>query len=151
MIEDYSKIQVAVQKEIETALEEFSSKLQKDQQYRLSKIQNHVHSGTDAPKIPGSSITSYIAMTGTSNGVVSSSNLAGQSINAQGSILVPPIPGTIYVAQLPIIYGAGVGVASQFNGGFAQEGTMLFFNNGSTVNQLWVMADGTWRGVDFPL
>lgn len=149
MLSEYAKIQPEVQKEIKTQLDKFFQEKQKEQQFQISKIQNHTHNGTDTQKIEPSAITSFIPVTGVTNGVFAKNNLGNQSVNVQGRITYSPIG--VYVPQLPIIYGFGVGVDSQFNGGNAPEGTMVFFNNGSTVNQLWVMADGTWRGADFPL
>lgn len=151
MLEDYAKIQPEVQKEIQVQLEKFFAKKQKEQQFELSKIQNHLHSGTDAPKIPPSSVSSFIPVTSTPGGVFAGNILGGQAILANGQQFDPPIPQAIYLPPVPIIAGHGVGVDSQFNGGTALDGTMVYFNNLSAVNQLWIMVDGTWHGVDFPL
>ena len=52
---------------------------------------------------------------------------------------------------IPIIIGNGVGTQSQFEGGYAPEGTLVFFNNGTTLSGLYIRVDGIWRGVNFNL
>lgn len=154
MLEDYQKIQPEVQKEIADALEKFSAKLQEKQQYNLSKIQNHVHNGTDANKIPAASVASFIPIPSGPGGVFSSDFLGGtggQNVGVGDQQLSPPIPQAVYVPPVPIVEGHGVGIYSQFNGGAAKNGTMVVFNNLGVANQLWIFVDEGWIGVDLPL
>lgn len=52
----------------------------------------------------------------------------------------------------PIIFGHGVGVYSQFDGGLAPEGTLVFFENAGVAHQMWLNIGGTdWRGVELGL
>lgn len=56
------------------------------------------------------------------------------------------------VAQypIPIVVGNGVGAQSAFNGGYAPEGTLVFFANG-TASVLYIRFDGGWLGANFNL
>lgn len=70
MLQDYAKIQPEVQKEIQTALGRFESTIQKEQQFRISRIQNHRHTGVDAGKVEfadlnGKILTLYWTIPGT--------------------------------------------------------------------------------------
>ena len=103
MLEDYQKIQPEVQKEIQTQLEKFFAQKQKDQQFEISKIQNHVHSGTDSPKIPMSSITSFIPVSEAEEG--SAFNYAisiGQGVNVNETFETPGL------LPIPLITGGGL-------------------------------------------
>ena len=51
---------------------------------------------------------------------------------------------------IPIVFGFGVGTSSNFNGGYAPEGTLVYFSN-ATVNGLYIRVEGGWRGVNFNL
>lgn len=50
--------------------------------------------------------------------------------------------------QIPVVVGNGVGAQSAFEGGWAPEGTLVFFLNGS-ISYLYIRVDGMWRGVNF--
>lgn len=108
----------------------------------------HKHNGVDAPKLPLSSIDGFLTLPANGAGVLSPSGIGipdgnnGQSVNTSG-IGIPP---TVIIPQTPIIYGHGVGSWSQFNGGDAPLGTMLFFENGGTIAGLWINIGGSWRG-----
>lgn len=117
--------------------------------YGVSDTPLHNHNGIDAPLIPNSSLSDFLTVPANGNGVFSPNGIGipdgnnGQSVN-DNSIGIPP---HIFVPQTPIIYGHGVGAWSQFNGGDAPQGTMLFFDNGATISGLWIKTvDGTWRG-----
>lgn len=56
---DYDAIQPQVQKEIEDAINARIRATQSDDQYQLSRIQSHLHSGIDSSKIPYTSIQDY--------------------------------------------------------------------------------------------
>ena len=56
MLDSYSKIQPAVRKEIETSLDNYFKNKQKEQQYQLSRIQSHAHTGKDSLPVNFSSI-----------------------------------------------------------------------------------------------
>lgn len=145
-LEKYAEIQALVQKEARVIATQVYKEL--GAQYAVPKVPVHIHNGIDAPKIPGSSVQTFIAIPGTGDGVFSESSLQAQFVNTQDGIF--PNPGNVYVPQVPIIYGFGVGTNSAFNYGSAENGTMIIFNNLGTT-QLWVMVDETWRGVDLPL
>ncbi len=51
---------------------------------------------------------------------------------------------------IPIIVGNGAGVQSAFEGGYAPEGTLVYFA-GTAQNGLYIRFDGRWEGVGFPL
>jgi len=57
---------------------------------------------------------------------------------------------TISQYPIPIVNGFGVGVQGAFNGGYAPEGTLVYFNN-ATLGGLYIRVDGAWRGVNFNL
>jgi hypothetical protein len=127
------------------ALEVFQSQL-KQSQYQVTPVPVHIHNGTDTPRIPPSSVINFVSLPSTvsTNGVLSPDNIG---------VAQPPF-ATIY--PLPIINGYGVGAFSQFNGGDAPYGSMVGFQNGSTVQQLWVMmtdnaGDPQWKGIDLTL
>lgn len=48
MIEDYSKVQAEVKKEFQTMFDNRLKDIQKDQQYNLSQVQSHAHTGVDS-------------------------------------------------------------------------------------------------------
>lgn len=121
-------------------------------QYGVASVPAHEHNGVDTNKISPSSITSFIPINGidvagspAKSGVFSTTNLASQLVNTPTAIVKNP--ATTYIPQIPIIYGHGVGVASQFNGGEALDGTMIFFDNGASISGLWVKAGGVWYGI----
>lgn len=58
---------------------------------------------------------------------------------------------TLAIYPIPIVNGYGVSNAGAFNGGYAPEGTLVFFNNGSTLSNLYIRINGGWRGVNFNL
>jgi len=51
---------------------------------------------------------------------------------------------------IPIIFGNGVGTQSAFEGGYAPEGTLVYFA-GTSQKGLYIRVDGGWEGVGFPL
>lgn len=55
-----------------------------------------------------------------------------------------------FLTRVPIIQGNGVGVQSSFNGGYAPNGTLMFFANGTLLNGLYVRANDQWYGVNLP-
>lgn len=57
---------------------------------------------------------------------------------------------TIAIYPIPVVNGYGVGNAGAFNGGYAPEGTLVFFNNVS-LSCLYIRINGAWRGVSFNL
>jgi len=57
---------------------------------------------------------------------------------------------TIAIYPIPVVNGYGVGNAGAFNGGYAPEGTLVFFNNAS-LSCLYIRINGAWRGVSFNL
>lgn len=118
-------------------------------QFTLSKIPAHEHNGSDTVKVPVSSIKEAIPITGSAGGVFNSAILGNQTINRLYNSNTSN-PSFVYSLPSNVIYGFGVGVDSAFNGGLAEEGTMIVFSNGA-LSTLWFMLDGTWRGVSLNL
>ncbi len=54
----------------------------------------------------------------------------------------------IYQYPIPIVQGNGVGTQSAFEGGYAPDGTLVFFDN-ATISHLYIRSNGVWRGVNF--
>lgn len=146
MIEDYSKIQPEVQKEIQVQLEKFFAKKQQDQQYELTKIQNHSHIGSDAPRIPMSSITSFIPIgTAQSGSVFNVAESIGQGVNVNPEFETPGL------LPIPLITGGGIAPTDAFAGGEAPNGTLVVFQNVDTLDtSLWVKVDSFWFGIALP-
>lgn len=118
-------------------------------QYNISKIPGHEHNGVDTVKLPTSSMVDAISVTGTVGGVLDPLILDTQTVNRISTTNTKNPPSFFELAP-PVIYGFGVGVHSAFNGGLAEERTMIVFSNGG-VSTLWFMLDGTWRGVNLNL
>lgn len=138
---DEAKIKTLVQQEIQAYMN--------NKQFNYSKIPNHEHNGIDGIKIPISSIKDSVPINGSNGGVFDPSVLDTQTVNREYFSRTSN-PNTVFTLPINIIYGFGVGVHSQFNGGTAEEGTMVAFSNGA-LSTLWVMLDGTWRGVSLNL
>ena len=120
-----------------------------NKQFNYSKIPNHEHNGVDTVKVPISSIKESIPITGSTGGVFNQAILGNQTINRIYNSNTSN-PSSVYSLPSNVIYGFGVGVDSAFNGGLAEEGTMVVFSNGA-FSTLWFMLDGTWRGVSLDL
>lgn len=118
-------------------------------QYNISKIPNHEHNGNDTPKLSIASMIESIPVTGTTGGVFDPAILDTQTVNHLPTSTNSD-PSQVTTLSVPMIYGFGVGVHSAFNGGLAEEGTMIAFSNGA-FSTLWFMMDGTWRGVGLNL
>ncbi len=121
-------------------------------QYSVPAVPDHHHNGSDASILDPLATKGFQLLPATSGGVVSPGVMGNQSIT-QG----PNVAGFGYLAGIgtgfpfniypvPIIYGNGVGVDSEFNGGDAPEGTVLFFENGPTISGMWVKTNSGWRG-----
>ena len=135
---DEQKIQNLIQQEIKSYMDR--------NQYSVSKIPNHYHNGSDSPKISTSSIVESMNITGIKGGVFDPAVLDTQKINKEYTSSLSD-PGTVSVLPMNIIYGYGVGVHSQFNGGDAPSGTMVFFENTLTNSGLWIKTDNGWYGI----
>jgi hypothetical protein len=134
---------------IKTLIDQGIQTYMNNKQFNLSKVPNHEHNGTDTVKVPVSSIKEAIPITGSAGGVFNSAILGDQTINRLYNSNTSN-PSFVYSLPSNIIYGFGVGVDSAFNGGLAEEGTMIVFSNGA-LSTLWFMLDGTWRGVSLNL
>ena len=139
---DEAKIRKIFQEEIQ--------KYMVQKQYSISRIPSHEHNGTDTIKIPLSSIKESAQIPATGGSVFDPTILAGQYINNEPTSGLPTYK-TITVVPQTIIQGFGVGVASAFNGGNAPDGTMVVFANSTSFAQLYIMVNGTWRGVALDL
>lgn len=138
-----------------------TQKLQ-EAQYTVARIPDHHHNGTDSSVLEPTSNSAFSPLPSTFTGQASTagvvnSSLLGNQVVGQGSQTVGygnSVTGTnqnskgiFYTSPIPVIYGSGVGTDSQFNGGDAPQGTMIFFSNGTTISGLWVkLNDGTWAG-----
>lgn len=74
----------------------------------------------------------------------------GNSSHASQSLL----NSNIAQYPIPVIYGNGAGIQGSFNGGYAPDGTLVFFYNISaptTQSGLYIRVDGAWLGVGFNL
>ena len=80
-------------------------------------------------------------------GFASSQQLEGGSVLGSNQFITNT---TIAQYPIPIVNGFGVGVTGAFNGGYAPEGTLVFFNNAS-LSCLYIRVDGGWRGANFNL
>lgn len=50
-----------------------------------------------------------------------------------------------------IVQGNGASVQGTFNGGWAPDGTLIFFDNGDSQSILYIRSNGIWRGVSLTL
>ncbi len=125
-------------------------------QYTVPDVPDHHHNGQDSTQLDPESITTVLNLPATKGGVVSPTTLVNQLVGQGPALVGFGNLNTGNTAQqsakfvsfpVPIIYGHGVGTDSQFNGGDATQGTMVFFDNGATLSGLWILlSDGTWRG-----
>ena len=116
-------------------------------QFNVASIPSHIHNQTDSPRIPPTSVTNFVPMSGFKTGTLG--NTSGVISPDNIGVSTPPY-SIIY--PTPIIHGYGVGDFSQFNGGTAPVGTLIGFMTDALVWQLWIlMPDDTWRGVNLPL
>lgn len=126
-----------------------------ENQFAVNLSPIHTHSLTDSSggQIPISSIVESFPITGTLGGVFDPVILDTQKVNNEyisSSNYGKKYPQAVYILPINIIYGHGGGTASAFNGGDAEPGTMVFFEN-STLSGLWINTINGWRGVNFPL
>lgn len=121
-------------------------------QYGVGNIPIHIHNNIDAPNIPPISVTGFLNLPATYGGVVAPTTL-GNQIVTQGSSsrgfgrFQSVGNATFPIYPIPIIYGNGGGVDSEFNGGQAPEGTVVFFNNGPASSGLYIRSGGSWFGI----
>lgn len=131
-------------------------------QFTVPKVPDHHHNGTDSSVLDTDSAKYIFVLpaSGNSNatdGVVSPF-LLGNQLVGQGNQIVgygntsgsnnPANKGIFTSMPIPIIYGHGVGVDSQFNGGIAPQGTIIYFNNPGVDSSLYIsFGDGTWGRV----
>lgn len=126
-------------------------------QFKPPKVPDHHHNGIDSIGLSLNALPNiFYTLSSVEGGVVASTTLGNQIVN-QGPLSIgygnfssgtfKSKGGSFFTAPIPVIYGNGVGVDSQFNGGDAPPGTVIFFENGNTISGLWVNIDGTtWRG-----
>lgn len=122
-------------------------------QYTVTRVPVHTHNNTDAPNIPSSNVTGFQSLPAQPNqspsgGVISLLMLDGQTVNGIPNTPSSSNPPAVYTYPVPFIWGYGVGTHSAFNGGTAPEGTLIAFHNGDGINQLWIMMESKWRGVN---
>lgn len=131
MLEDYEKIQPEVQKEIQDSLDKFSNERQKDQQYSLSQIQSHAHTGTDSLQVDFRNLvnsSSYAALRTTTL-----TPAQVKALNTTPVVLVPQLgPPTLTNTfnAIPVVEGI---TAKIYYGGTAYAGTnSIEFRYGSS-------------------
>lgn len=139
------------EKDIRLIVQDEIQKQNQTNQFDINLPPIHSHSLTDSSggQIPISSIIESIVLQGGSGEVISPNILFTQKLNNE-YITGKKNPQTIYTLPVNIIYGGGVGVSSEFNGGQASPGTMIFFEN-AIFSSLWIYTINGWRGVNFPL
>lgn len=121
-------------------------------QYAVADVPDHNHNGVNSNQIPASSIQEFVPLDSTGlgvnaslSGVLAVAAAEGQFLNdSDGS---KARSSGVYLKPVPIIYGHGVGVGSQFDGGIAPDGTMLIFSNPAVAQELWWKVGGQWWGV----
>ncbi len=77
-------------------------------------------------------------------GFGSAQQLAGGSPTFLGQSILNP---EIAVYPIPMITGAGTGSASAFEGGYAPEGTLVYFFNSPTTSGLYIRILDTWQKI----
>lgn len=135
---DKNNIREIVQEEIQ--------KYMTQSQYDISQIPSHDHTDVNSLPIPIAGIKESVSITGIPNGVFNRLTLGNQKVNNE-YITTRPNPQTTYILPVNIIYGFGPGVDGAFNGGDAEPGTMLFFENGLTLSALWIKTINGWYGI----
>lgn len=163
----YAKIQELVKNEArQQAVEVFNTL---GTQFDVGKIPADPHNGTASSQIPISSILESIPINGFSGnctingfndeascvgaggtwregGVFNTVQLDTQKVNNEYSS-GKRNPATSYILPINIIYGFGPGVHGAFNGGNAEPGTMVFFENGLILSSLWIKTINGWYGI----
>lgn len=133
----------------EIALEVYT---QKGTQFGVANVPAHTHNNIDSNNIPPTSVSGFYPLPGTNTGIVSPQTIGNQVVT-QGSSsrgfghFATVSPASFVVYPQVIIFGNGGGTDSQFNGGDAPEGTMIFFINNTAIGGLWVRAAGQWWGI----
>ena len=135
---DENQIRNLVQQEVQSMMS----------RYGVAQVPFHTHNGIDSPQLP-----QFQPASSGPSGVFSPKNIAPQQV-----VNLNPTTGignpNVQVMPVPIIYGAGGGVSSQFDGGDAPLGTIILFQNDPSVIQLWWRVYSTvagaprWYGVD---
>ena len=97
-------------------------------QYNVAPTSIHFHNGTDAPKLPVSSLQTSIALNGQPGGIANPVVLNERQFN--GTNTASPNPGTIYTLPVPVLYGGGAGTNAEFPSlSKASPGTLVFFDS----------------------
>lgn len=142
-MENYLKQNASLISLIEQVASQIVDDRLKKDQYQVPDVQDHDHNGSNAAQIDVNNLVNKQLST-RNGGVVSPDTLfdtVPQTVEGM------PIPGAI-------IYGNGVGTASQFNGGTAPPGTIMIFMNMPVAAQIWWRAYNLatnkyqWFGVD---
>lgn len=138
---DETKIRQIIREEVQ--------KMASEQQYDVHRTGIHLHNGTDSVQLPISSIVESIAINGKADGVFNPLTLGEQKVNNEFATGRKNAQ-TVYILPMNVIYGFGVGVQSAFNGGDAEPGTIVVFDNFNSVtpetSQLWVKTVNGWLG-----
>lgn len=117
--------------------------------FQLSPVNTHTHTGrgSDAPNIPGTSVTAFQQIPTDGSSVLGPNSLNTQNFSYLGQLNSTPV----LTVPLVEISGFGVGVHSAFNGGTAPEGTMVLFTNGDSLSFLCIKSEQSstgWYGVN---
>lgn len=126
---------------------------QKGTMFGVANVPTHAHNGIDSTQLSAQAISDFVPLDSTGDGVSAQTSgilavarAEGQRLNDQDAAFTPATGA--YVKPIPIIYGHGVGVGSQFDGGLAPNGTLIIFSNQAIAQQLWWRAGDQWWGVD---
>lgn len=121
-------------------------------QYGVARVPAHTHNGVDSNNIVPTSVTGFLPLPATLDGVVNPIVLQNQIVTqgntSRGYGRFESVGQSSFpIFPMPIIYGNGAGTDSEFQGGEAPEGTLIFFNNGPTISGLWIRSGGNWFGI----
>ncbi len=126
-------------------MDQTTQKLIKDLEARILKLERdnapklHTHNGSDTSKIRHADAADVNFIGDLPIGTFKVNG--GQTLGG-GTVSYP----------MPIIYGNGVGVYSQFDGGNAPVGTSLIFYNPAIATEYWVcVEENSWIGVSLNL
>lgn len=134
------------EEQIRAIIQDELQKYSQNNMFDVSNVPIHTHNGTDSVPIPISSILTSIPIDATAAGVLNENVLDSQKVNNEYTT-GRKNPQSIYVLPVNVIYGNGVGIHSAFNGGDAEPGTMVFFENGLTLSGLWIKTINGWYGI----
>lgn len=132
--------------------------MQKNYMSGSPDVPPHSHNDTDGFKINPMDLIGFNAVITTNNknlvpetGKYEYGYASPLNIGSTGQLTQSIVNVNNATYPIPYVLGFGVGVFSAFNGGFAENGTLIAFSNAGTTGQLWIRIEGKWKGVALPL